>query len=122
MIDRAIEERSQRGCLPERRRAYGQRANLPLGPNAPLVAALLSQRIPGGHGHEDEGVREEAPNNVRKLRPNCAIVAIGDPRAAPQIEATKSGRSNRAAIPSLRAHKLIPARRDPLGTMPAIFL
>lgn len=95
---------------------------MPLGANARRIAAILSQRNTGGYGHEDGGEREEDPNNVRQFQSDSAIVAQGDPRAAPQTEATESGRSNRAAIPSLRAHKLIPARRDPLGTMPAIFI
>jgi hypothetical protein len=81
----------------------------------PPGAAILAQRIPGGHGHEDAGVREEDPNSVHQFPSDYAIVAKGDPRAAPQTLATESGRSNRAGIPSLRAHQLIPAGRDPLG-------
>ena len=31
----------------------------------PLVAAIHSQRIPGGQGHQVESEREELPYNVR---------------------------------------------------------
>jgi hypothetical protein len=86
MTDRAIEQRSPRGWRPKGRRVDGDRSNVP------RVAAILSQRNPGGYDHQFDNEREELPHNVRTFRSDCATIAEGDSRAVPQAEATESGR------------------------------